>query len=135
MRTRGEEFQANVSFLGDQFSPAVASQPGRSMVVWGSAPFAPRGVYGRVFDDLGRPVSPELTVDGEPEIPGPYQIAADAYGGFLVAWLKSRVVGTSTQFSVVAQRFDGLGGVSHGHGQSFPVSGCVETEPSMPSNR
>ncbi|HEX6899835.1 MAG TPA: hypothetical protein VF789_08980 [Thermoanaerobaculia bacterium] len=97
VRTRGEEFQANATFLGDQFNPAVASQPGRSMVVWVDE-F--QGLQGRVFDDLGRSVSPELTVDGGVAIP---QIAADAYGGFLVAWVKP--YGTS----VMAQRYDANG--------------------------
>ncbi len=95
---RGEEFQANVTFQGDQFIPAVASQPGRSMVIWVDE-F--QGLQGRVFDDLGRPVSLELTVDGGFAIP---QIAADAYGGFLVAWVKP--YGTS----VMAQRYDANGG-------------------------
>ena len=108
VRSRGSEFQANVSVEGHQFESAVASQPGRSMVVWADQW---RGLYGRVFDGSGQPVSPELTVDnGQPTYiePRRIRIAADAYGGFLVVWLRIRLSPT-VEMSVVAQRYDGNG--------------------------
>lgn len=107
LRAQGEEFQANVSFEGDQFQSSVASLPdGRSMVVWIDAW---QGVSGRAFDAAGKPVSPEREIDratsffGEPHR---VRVAADPVNdGFMVFWLRQ----SNSTSQLLARRFEAGG--------------------------
>jgi hypothetical protein len=87
---QGAEFPVNSVTDGSDFGPRIAmADSGESMVVWwrAVAPFPDYDVFGRVLDDAGSPLGPEVVV---PSYFGGRQdgveVAADADGGFMVTW-------------------------------------------------
>ena len=90
LQPAGPRLQINATAYEDQRDPAVDSDPfGNSLVVWGS--YAQDGdlggIYGRMIDRSGRPVTDELQINttstGHQEVP---QVSWLPGGKFAVAW-------------------------------------------------
>ncbi len=80
------EFQVNTYTTGRQGHPAVAAWDGGFIVVWARGPFNP-GIFAQTYDSEGRPAGSEFQVNTGMAVPGQYpSVAADAAGGFVVAW-------------------------------------------------
>jgi hypothetical protein len=86
----GDRLQVNTTEEEDQRDPSVDSDPlGNTAVVWSS--YGQEGdlggIFGRVLDSLGQPVTPELQLNtmttGHQEVP---QVAYLPGGNFVVAW-------------------------------------------------
>lgn len=108
------EFQVNVSTVGEQHSPDLATDTaGNTMVVWNSDHnrLTPR-LYGRIYDASGAPRTGELEI-ADPgtahQLHG--KVVADPAGGFLVVWAQGS--------GISARRFDVNGAPLGG---AFPVS-------------
>jgi hypothetical protein len=92
---RGGEFRVNSYTLGYQGGASVAATPGGAFVVaWlsdfdaGTSQF---GIFARRYDAGGTPIGAEFRVNtpGAPDFLFlPPSVAADATGGFVVAWTK-----------------------------------------------
>jgi hypothetical protein len=86
----GDTLQVNTTVEGDQRDPSIDSDPlGNTVVVWSS--YGQEGdlggVFGRVLDPLGQPVTPELQMNTETA--GHQEVPQAAYlpgGNFVVAW-------------------------------------------------
>jgi hypothetical protein len=86
----GPEFRVNTYSTGSQLDPAVAADPsGNFVVTWGSdlQDGFGDGVFGQRYDSSGTALGPEFRVNSyttnDQGIPA---VAADASGGFVVAW-------------------------------------------------
>ncbi|MEM7048796.1 MAG: hypothetical protein AAF604_04015 [Acidobacteriota bacterium] len=104
----GDQMRVNVETDDDQHDPDVAFlSDGRLVVVWDSdqQDGSQRGVYGRLFDTAGAPVTGEFLVnqvtDGDQNDP---VVAAGLNGGFLVAWETNPVANPAE--NVAARLFD-----------------------------
>ena len=90
---RGPLFQANSYTSGGQNEPSVATttQNGDFVIVWDSfqqeGSGAGRGIFGRVFDPLGNPLTGDFQVNtytfSDQSRP---RVAGDAAGNFVVVW-------------------------------------------------
>src|SRR5262245_19375021 len=107
----GGEFQVNTYTTSNQSFPHVASDAaGNFVVVWesngqdGSA----AGVFGRLFDANGSPVTAEFAVNTfTPGVQAEPRPAFTANGGFVVVWESYFQDGTIS--GIFGQRFDGAG--------------------------
>jgi len=101
----GSEFQANTYTTGRQGHPDIASAgDGSFVVVWARGPGNP-GIFARMYDPHGAPKGSEFQVNSGTAVPGQYpSVAADASGGFVVAWQEADYGRKSH-----AQRFDSSG--------------------------
>jgi len=101
------DFQVNAYTTGEQWKPAVASRgDGGFLIVWQSngqgGPGA--GVYGRLYDALGRSGSEFQVSNYLPHGQSSPDVASDAQGNFVVVWT-SYAAGAG----IFAQRFDSSG--------------------------
>jgi subtilisin-like proprotein convertase family protein len=120
---RGAAFLVNTTTAGNQSQPSVAiDADGDFVVVWTSAgqegPTEGNGVYGQRFSAAGERLGGEFHVNegtfGNQDEPS---VAADADGGFVVAW--ASVVATRR---IYARRYDAAGVA---RGGEFPVGPSV----------
>ncbi len=108
----GPEFAVNTTTTGSQFAPAVAGEPGGPfLVAWQSADQdgSGAGVYARLFDSDGTPLTGELrlaqTTAGDQISPA---VAYSPAGTFLVAWASSAQDGSG--FGIYARRLQAASG-------------------------
>ncbi len=118
----GAERLVNTTTVGSQFAPAVAGEPGGVyLVVWQSASQdgSGAGVYGRLFEASGSPLTGELaiaqTTVGEQITPA---VAWSPAGTFLVAWASNGQDGSG--FGIYARRL--LATTGQALGNEFPVN-------------
>ena len=99
----GPEFQVDTSTT-DQNAPSVAFEKGGGfVVVWRDATASGNQIFGRRYDRVGAATGPPFRIDStdsfEQDDPS---VAADAGGGFVVAWQKTYFDGSG--FGVAARR-------------------------------
>jgi hypothetical protein len=99
---------ANTAFDGDQQAPTVAQLPGTGFAIaWESAASEgkPEGLFARVFDGDGEPLTDEFQVNCENTFYQFDPVAAGlSDGGFVVAWEDRRVGADESLHSDVAFR-------------------------------
>jgi hypothetical protein len=102
----GSEFRVNTYTTGDQYRPAVASDPsGGFVVVWRNDSQG-YGVFGQRFTAMGTAVGPEFRVNTSTGYPQDEpSVAADDSGNFVVAWR----AGDGSFSGIYAQRYDSSG--------------------------
>jgi hypothetical protein len=106
----GAQATANFSMAGDQTEPSLAMLPdGTHIVVWtSSSDGSGSGVYAQRFDASGARIGAEWRVNtttaGNQNAP---DVAADANGGFVVAWVSEGQDGSGR--GVYFQRYDADG--------------------------
>ena len=109
-QSAGDEFQVNVTSLGDQNDAVVApAADGGFLVVWETdVGGIPENLLARRFDASGQPISGEIEVntfsDGDQE---DADVASDAAGNFVVVWESDGQDGDLD--TIVARRFDPAG--------------------------
>jgi hypothetical protein len=98
-----------VNNAGQQESPAVAAlSTGGFVVTWTSPDGNGRGVYGRLYDASGAPVSGDLPITAQAHHEYGSSVVALPDGGFVAIWeSQGGVNGASVE--VFGQRFDGAG--------------------------
>ena len=118
----GAERLVNTTTAGSQFAPGVAGEPGGPyLVVWQSSSQdgSGAGVYGRLFEASGSPLTGELaiaqTTAGDQITPA---VAWSPAGTFLVAWASNGQDGIG--FGIYARRL--LATTGQALGNEFPVN-------------
>ncbi len=111
----GDEFLANEwTPAGYRFSSGVAMSPGGFVVTWVGQGASGTGIFGRLFDSNGIPVTLDLTVDAAST---PYgqtaDVAMDVAGNFVVVW-----PGGPNADAVVGRRYSSSGIPGGG---AFPI--------------
>lgn len=115
----GVEFQVNTTTLGEQKSPAVATDAqGRSVVVWESDedPTAATSfdIRARVFDVTGAPLGADFVVNTVVSQDQLYPaVAFSGDHGFLVVWQSDVDLAANTDFDIRAREFN-LSGLPQG---------------------
>jgi hypothetical protein len=114
--TVGPEFQVNTHTTGTQRAPAVAvDADGDFVVVWqsvgGPGTDPDNTVLGQRFDSTATPQGAEFQVNTyTTSFQGGAAVAMDADGNFVVVWNSDGSAGSdSSEFSVLAQRYDSAG--------------------------
>ena len=86
----GEEFQVNSFSTGYQAAGGAAMSPAGFVVSWGGEGFGnTNGIFARLFDSGGNPVTDDLEVDPDPITapePSSPDVAMSAKGDFVVVW-------------------------------------------------
>ena len=103
------EIPVTVTTAGNQQMPVITVLAGGGYAIaWsGKGPGDPNGTYARVFADGGAPVTGEIAVNETKDFAQVYAtIAADATGGFAVAWHGN---GGSDRKNIMFRHFDGAG--------------------------
>jgi hypothetical protein len=107
----GPEFRVNTYSTGSQLDPAVAADPaGNFVVAWAGdlQDGSSYGVFGQRYASSGAPVGSEFRVNTySTDNQGIPAVAADASGGFVVAWTSFGQDGDSR--GVFGQRYAGSG--------------------------
>jgi hypothetical protein len=107
----GPEFRVNAYTTGSQLDPAVAADPsGNFVVTWagGAQDGSSYGVFGQRYAGSGTPLGSEFRVNTyTTDNQGLPAVAADASGGFVVAWTSFGQDGDSR--GVFGQRYAGSG--------------------------
>lgn len=81
------EFRVNVSTAGGQYAPAVAmADNGRFLVAWANFQTGSQGIYGRVYDSAGSPLSGDFQISSNTNLAFDPHAAMDADGDFVVSW-------------------------------------------------
>jgi hypothetical protein len=111
---RGDEFRVNDFASGDQYVGGAAMAPdGHFVVAWGGDGMQGEGVFVRLFDSSGGPITGDLQVSTTLHNFSRPDVSIDAAGRVVVVWGESIVVG---------QLLDPTGTPS---GPAFPISGAV----------
>ena len=101
----GDEFIVNTYRIGRQRYPDTAvNDDGSFVVIWESLDIPAEGdraICGQIYDSNGVISGPELVLNTEPSVCRYPVVAADANGGFAVAWLDDR-----SKNSIMGQLFD-----------------------------
>ena len=128
----GPEFRVNAYTTGSQSLPDVAADPsGNFVVVWASdsQDGSSQGVFGQRYLSSGVPVGPEFRVNTSTTgHQGHPSVAADATGGFVVAWHSYVQVGVDS--AILGQRFASSGSPL---GAEFQVNTAVSFAHRFPS--
>ena len=107
----GPEFRVNTYTTGSQRDPAVAADPsGNFVVTWAGdlQDGASYGVFGQRYASTGTPLGTEFRVNSyTTDFQGIPAVAADASGGFVVAWTSFAQDGSSR--GVFGQRYAAAG--------------------------
>jgi hypothetical protein len=107
----GREFRVNASTRGSQLDPSVSADPSGSFVVTWAGDLqdgSSYGVFGQRYASSGTPLGPEFRVNSNtPNFQGIPAVAADASGGFVVAWTSYGQDGSSR--GVFGQRYASSG--------------------------
>jgi hypothetical protein len=106
---QGGEIAVNATSAGDQVSPAIAVVSGGGfVVVWRSPDADGNGVFARLFDAAGAPVTGEIAVNATTtDNQGAPTVSVASNGDFVVAWQTygQDIVGGG----IYARRFDASG--------------------------
>lgn len=108
----GDDFQVNTTTVGAQGDPDVATRSdGSFIIVWdssGGQDGAGRGVFGRLFDSSGVPVSGEIAINQDTlgdQNDGVVAVQQD--GSFIVVWESG--VGDAAGYDIVGRLFNSAG--------------------------
>ena len=108
-----EEFFGNSTTFGDQYAPSVAVLPnGTRVVTWASygQDGAGYGVYARLFDSNGTPLSSEFLVNGTTNLnENTPTVSALGDGGFIIFWQAYQSTIGQNPTSIYGQRYDSMG--------------------------
>jgi hypothetical protein len=114
----GDEFSVNVFTTGDQIPRGIAMSPSGFVVTWFGEGVGGDGVFGRLFDASGAPITGDFQINTA-TIVGDYlqpDVAMNAAGDFVVVW--GDTVGLYS--AVMGRRYDSAGASA---GDVFPISG------------
>ncbi|MDW8080178.1 MAG: hypothetical protein RMJ16_14960, partial [Thermoguttaceae bacterium] len=133
----GNQIAVNTYRTGNQYQPAVAMDDfGNFVVVWSGEGWAageinivePSGIYARVFDALGQPITDQFQVNQyRPNIQDRPRVAMDADGDFVVTWTS---YGQDSDKDGVFARMYTLQGVAKG--PEFLVNTTVQNRQDNP---
>jgi hypothetical protein len=106
----GGEFLVNSYTLGHQSVPAVAAAAGgQTMVVWHGPDGFENGIFGRVFDASGAPVTQDFQINTFTLFRQNWPaVTADAAGRFVVVWANLTFLSPAS-WDVRARRYDSSG--------------------------
>ena len=110
---QGTEFRVNTTTLGNQQNASVSMDTtGNFVVAWSSDSQDGNGfgVYARIFNATGTPVSNEIQVNQFPTSDQRFpSVSVDTDGDFVVSWSSVAQPGDASSTGIVARRFNKFG--------------------------